>query len=113
MKCVKWFNDEGDASFESSTDSESESKPEGRGPAGKDSTDHDGIYRKPIILAAGLHLTLDLSGTGLIVDDIKSSITRATGTSVATTMFTDRTSATAKIKTKKEVRIPGFSQTCF
>lgn len=42
----------------------------------------------------------------LIVDDIKSTITRATGRSVATSVFTDRTSATGKTKTKKEVQPP-------
>jgi len=47
-------------------------------------------------------------GALLIVDDLKSTITRATGRSVATSVFTDRTSATGKIKTKKEVQYPIF-----
>jgi len=46
MKCVKWFSDEGDASYESSTDSESESNSEVRGAAKTDSNDKDGTHLK-------------------------------------------------------------------
>jgi hypothetical protein len=104
LKCVKMFNDEEDESFESSTDSGSDSEPEFKGTAKPDSDDEGPQSpdpQPPSNFFPCLQLAGDC-GSWLIADDVQSVITRR---STATSVLTDKTSATGKSKAKKKVRI--------
>jgi hypothetical protein len=96
------FNDEEDESFESSTDSGSDSELEFKGTAKPDSDDEGPPSPLNFPHSQISRLWVGVCWSWLMADDVQSVITRR---STATSVLTDKTSATGKSRSKKEVRI--------